>query len=77
VAVGRPVERRAALHAIGILGMKTGARLWIFDDLPLLHQMMDAGARTQSKDARLFHPEDAYCMQGGGGVQLPPTATIG
>jgi len=54
-----------------------GRSFWIFDDLPLLHQMMDAGGTNAVKDTRLFHPEDAYRMQGGGGVQLPPTATIG
>jgi photosystem II stability/assembly factor-like uncharacterized protein len=54
-----------------------GRSFWIFDDLPLLHQMMDAGGTNAVKDTRLFHPEDAYRMQGGDIVQLPPTATIG
>jgi photosystem II stability/assembly factor-like uncharacterized protein len=53
-----------------------GRSFWIFDDLPLLQQMMGAGGMNAVKDTRLFHPEDAYRMQGGG-VQLPPTATIG
>jgi hypothetical protein len=39
--------------------------------------MMGAGGMSAVKDTRLFHPEDAYRMQGGGGIQLPPTATIG
>ncbi|MBA2704501.1 MAG: glycosyl hydrolase [Blastocatellia bacterium] len=54
-----------------------GRSFWIFDDLPLLRQMVGAGGTNAVKDTRLFHPEDAYRMQGGGGVQLPPTATIG
>jgi photosystem II stability/assembly factor-like uncharacterized protein len=54
-----------------------GRSFWIFDDLPLLHQMMGSGGTNAVKDTRLFHPEDAYRMQGGGGVPLPPSATIG
>lgn len=54
-----------------------GRSFWIFDDLPLVHQMMDAGGTNAVKNTRLFHPEDAYRVQGGGGNQLPPTATIG
>ena len=54
-----------------------GRSFWIFDDLPLLHSMMDAGGTNAVKDTRLFHPEAAYRMQGGGGNPLPPTATIG
>jgi photosystem II stability/assembly factor-like uncharacterized protein len=54
-----------------------GRAFWIFDDLPALHQMMDAGGFKAVNDAHLFKPKDAYRMPGGGGFQLPPTATIG
>src|SRR6202171_1032528 len=54
-----------------------GRSFWIFDDLPLVHQMMDAGDTNAVKETRLFRPEDTYRMQGGGGLQLPATATIG
>jgi photosystem II stability/assembly factor-like uncharacterized protein len=54
-----------------------GRSFWVFDDLPLLHQMMDTGGTNAVKDTRLFRPEDAYRMQGGGGSQLPPTAAVG
>jgi hypothetical protein len=54
-----------------------GRSFWIFDDLPLLHQMKDAGGTKVVRETRLFHPEDAYRMQGGGGFQLPPAASIG
>ena len=54
-----------------------GRSFWIFDDLPLLHQMMGAGGTNAVKDTRLFHPEDAYRMQGGGGGQFSPSTTIG
>ena len=53
-----------------------GRSFWVFDDLPLLHQLMDAGKGAQLS-TRLFKPEDTYRMQGGGGFSLPPTATIG
>ena len=53
-----------------------GRSFWIFDDLPLLHQMMDAG-RSAASATRLFKPEVAYRMQGGGGSPLPATATVG
>jgi photosystem II stability/assembly factor-like uncharacterized protein len=54
-----------------------GRAFWIFDDLPALHQMMDAGGFRSINDVRLFKPKDAYRMPGGGGFNLPPTATIG
>jgi len=54
-----------------------GRSFWIFDDLPLLHQMMDAGGTNAVKETRLFQPWDTYRMQGGGGLQLPATATVG
>jgi hypothetical protein len=54
-----------------------GRAFWIFDDLPLLHQTMDAGGFKSVSDTRLFKPKEAYRMPGFGGFQLPPTATIG
>jgi len=54
-----------------------GRSFWVFDDLPVLHQLMDAGGVKAAADTRLFKPEDAYRMQGGGGFQLPATATAG
>ncbi len=55
-----------------------GRSFWIFDDLPMLHQVMDAGGFKAIGDTRLFKPKDAYRMPGGGGgFQLPATATIG
>jgi hypothetical protein len=54
-----------------------GRAFWIFDDLPALHQMMDAGGFAAASQTKLFKPKEAYRMAGGGGFQLPPTATIG
>src|SRR5436853_3849259 len=54
-----------------------GRAFWIFDDLPLLHQMMDAGGFKAVSDARLFKPKDAYRMPGGGGFPLSAIATLG
>src|SRR5712692_102485 len=54
-----------------------GRSFWIFDDLPVLHQLMDAGGFKAASDSHLFKPKEAYRMPGGGGFQLPPTATIG
>jgi photosystem II stability/assembly factor-like uncharacterized protein len=54
-----------------------GRSFWIFDDLPLLHQAMDAGGFRGIGDTRLFKPKETYRMPGAGGFQLPPTATIG
>jgi photosystem II stability/assembly factor-like uncharacterized protein len=55
-----------------------GRSFWILDDLPLLHQIMDAGGSLASlPDARLFKPEDTYRTQGGGGFPLPAGAPIG
>jgi photosystem II stability/assembly factor-like uncharacterized protein len=53
-----------------------GRSFWIFDDLPLLHQMMDVSKASVST-TRLFKPEVSYRMQGGGGAPLPATATVG
>ncbi|MFN2510120.1 MAG: WD40/YVTN/BNR-like repeat-containing protein [Pyrinomonadaceae bacterium] len=52
-----------------------GRSFWIFDDLPLLHQMMET--KSAASATRLFKPEVAYRMQGGGGGPLPATATVG
>ncbi|PYS40210.1 MAG: glycosyl hydrolase [Acidobacteria bacterium] len=54
-----------------------GRAFWIFDDLPALHQMMNAGGFKGANETHLFKPKDAYRMPGGGGFNLPPTATIG
>ncbi|HEX3086493.1 MAG TPA: hypothetical protein VHP99_18300, partial [Pyrinomonadaceae bacterium] len=54
-----------------------GRAFWIFDDLPALHQMMDAGGFAAASQTKLFKPKESYRMAGGGGFQLPPTATIG
>jgi photosystem II stability/assembly factor-like uncharacterized protein len=54
-----------------------GRSFWIFDDLPALHQMMDAGGFAAAAQTKLFAPKETYRMAGGGGFQLPPTATIG
>jgi uncharacterized protein (DUF2164 family) len=54
-----------------------GRAFWIFDDLPLLHQAMDAGGFRAIGDTHLFKPKDAYRMPGAGGFQVPPTATFG
>jgi hypothetical protein len=39
--------------------------------------MMDAGGFAAASQTKLFKPKEAYRMAGGGGFQLPPTATIG
>ncbi len=54
-----------------------GRSFWILDDLPLLHQMMDAGGFDAVKTTKLFKPKDSYRTQGSGGFPLGPTATIG
>ena len=53
-----------------------GRSFWIFDDLPLLHQMMDV-SKVSVSTTRLFKPEVSYRMQGGGGGPLPAMATVG
>jgi hypothetical protein len=53
-----------------------GRSFYIFDDLPLIHQMKDAGGIDAVKQTHLFQPENTYRMDGGS-PQLPPTATIG
>jgi photosystem II stability/assembly factor-like uncharacterized protein len=54
-----------------------GRAFWIFDDLPALHQMMDAGGFNSVAATKLFKPKEAYRMAGGGGFNLPPTTTLG
>ena len=54
-----------------------GRSFWILDDLPLLHQMIDAGGFKATAATQLFKPKDSYRTQGGGGAPLPPTATVG
>ena len=54
-----------------------GRSFWIFDDLPALHQMMDAGGFRAASETKLFKPKESYRMPGGGGFNLPPTTTLG
>lgn len=52
-----------------------GRSFYVLDHLPVLHRMADA---ARAGDAFLFKPEDAYRQAGGGGgQQLPLTATVG
>ncbi|HWS53907.1 MAG TPA: hypothetical protein VN228_07265, partial [Pyrinomonadaceae bacterium] len=53
-----------------------GRSFWILDDLPVLHQLTDE-QRAGRGETALLKPEDVYRTPGGGGVPLPPTATIG
>ena len=53
-----------------------GRSFYILDDLPVLHQLMDAGGMNALNETRLLKPEDTYRMDGGGG-SLPATATVG
>jgi len=54
-----------------------GRSFWILDDLPLLHQLMDAGGFSAASETRLFKPKESYRMPGGGGPPLGSTATVG
>jgi photosystem II stability/assembly factor-like uncharacterized protein len=54
-----------------------GRSFYIFDDLLLLHQIMDAGGRLTFADTRLFKPKDTWRTGGTGGFQLPPTVALG
>jgi photosystem II stability/assembly factor-like uncharacterized protein len=54
-----------------------GRSFWILDDLPELHQFMDAGGFKAVSDTSLFKPKETYRMVGGGGFPLPATATVG
>jgi photosystem II stability/assembly factor-like uncharacterized protein len=53
-----------------------GRSFYILDDLPLIHQLMDAGGLDAVKQTKLFKPEDPYRMDGGT-PPLPATATVG
>jgi photosystem II stability/assembly factor-like uncharacterized protein len=53
-----------------------GRSFYIFDDLPLIHQLMDAGGMNAVKQTKLFRPENPYRMDGGS-PPFPATATIG
>jgi len=50
-----------------------GRSFYILDSLPVLYQLADA----KKADVYLFKPEDVYRTVGGGGRDLPPTATVG
>ena len=54
-----------------------GRSFWILDDLPLLHQLIDAGGFNAVSETRLFKPKESYRMPGGGGFGGGPTATLG
>ena len=54
-----------------------GRSFWIFDDLPVLHQLMDAGGFSAAGETKLFAPKESYRMPGGGGFPPGPTATLG
>lgn len=50
-----------------------GRSFYVLDNLPVLYHLADA----EKASAFLFKPEDAYRTAGGGGFNLPPTATVG
>jgi photosystem II stability/assembly factor-like uncharacterized protein len=54
-----------------------GRSFWVFDDLPIIHQLMDVGGMNVVKQTKLFQPKNPYRRQGGAGLQLPATSTIG
>jgi photosystem II stability/assembly factor-like uncharacterized protein len=54
-----------------------GRAFWIFDDLPMLHQVMDSGGFRSAGETHLFKPKDVYRIPGGGGGPLPATTTVG
>jgi hypothetical protein len=54
-----------------------GRSFWILDDLPLLHQLIDAGGFNAATETRLFKPKESYRMAGGGGFGGGPAATLG
>jgi photosystem II stability/assembly factor-like uncharacterized protein len=53
-----------------------GRAFWILDDLPVLHDMMDAGGFSAAAETKLYKPKESYRMPGGG-FPLGPTATLG
>jgi photosystem II stability/assembly factor-like uncharacterized protein len=54
-----------------------GRSFWILDDLPVVHQLMDAGGFSAAGETQLFKPKESYRMPGGAGFPLGPTATVG
>jgi photosystem II stability/assembly factor-like uncharacterized protein len=54
-----------------------GRAFWILDDLPLLHQLIDAGGFNSVSETHLFKPKESYRMAGGGGFGGGPTTTLG
>ncbi len=54
-----------------------GRSFWVFDDLPVIHQLMDAGGLKPTNDNKLFKPEDAYRTQGSAGLPQSATAAVG
>ncbi len=54
-----------------------GRSFWIFDDLPLIHQMMDAGGFKAAGETQLFKPKESYRMPGGGGFGGGGATTLG
>ncbi|MGH9881747.1 MAG: WD40/YVTN/BNR-like repeat-containing protein, partial [Pyrinomonadaceae bacterium] len=54
-----------------------GRSFWVFDDLPVVHQLLDGGGLKPPSETKLLRPEDAYRTQGGGSLPLPATATVG
>ena len=71
-----PITDLVVHKRTGSCGRHPGRSFWIFDDLPLLHQMMDV-SKVSVSTTRLFKPEVSYRMQGGGGGPLPAMATVG
>ncbi len=53
-----------------------GRSFWVFDDLPVVHQLLDGGGTNAARQTKLYRPENPYRMQGGG-FPLPATATLG
>ncbi|MGH9932323.1 MAG: WD40/YVTN/BNR-like repeat-containing protein [Pyrinomonadaceae bacterium] len=53
-----------------------GRSFYVFDDLPLIHQLMDAGGMDTVKQTKLFQPENPYRMDGGT-PPLPASAAVG
>ncbi|HKU73539.1 MAG TPA: hypothetical protein VJR02_06445 [Pyrinomonadaceae bacterium] len=54
-----------------------GRSFWILDDLPVLHEMMNAGGFSAAGETKLYKPKESYRMPGGGGFPLGATATLG
>ena len=50
-----------------------GRAFYVLDNLPILYNLSEA----QKSEVYLFKPEDAYRTAGGGGFDLPATATVG